>query len=204
MPESEDERVSEAAQLIAGLVSDPALFSVDAATDLRRLIGHTLAEPPMAARRWDSLSVLVTLIYERAGLLPTVRDYENERRRREASAPAASTLVKRYGTWMGALSAATRLIRLDGSKPAWSERKARYRVAYRPGEIATAIARFYRAFGCWPTALEYGEWARISRRASRACGAPDPRFPGRATVIRRYGTFDRALEAAKAMYGEAK
>jgi hypothetical protein len=196
-------QASQAAQLIADLVRDSALFPEDAAKDLKRLLGNMLADPPLGSRRWDNLWLLVQVIIERDGLLPTVGDYESARTGEEGDAPVGSTLVKRYGHWMSALRAATRLISLDTSKPARAERH-RYRAAYRPAESAIAIARFYRTFNSWPTYPEYTDWARVSKQAARACGAPDPRLPAGSTIARHYGTFDRALQAAKTMYRGAQ
>jgi hypothetical protein len=196
---SNADEASEAGRLLASLVADRASFPDEAARDLKRLLGARLADPPMAAQRWDNLSLLVALIVAREGLLPTVADYESERTRRRADALAASTLVKRYGDWMAALRAATRVIRIDSSMPARVER-ARYRRPYRPGESAVALARFRRTFNTWPSHSEYTDWARISKSAARACGAPDPHLPSGSTVIRHFGSFDRALAAAKAFY----
>jgi hypothetical protein len=197
------EEASEVAAVIARLVLDHDAFPEPAAEDLKRLLGHELAVPPREARRWDNLALLVTLGVERQGLLPTAGDYENARTSRETDAPAASTLIKRYGHWLATLKAAVRLISPRPHQPALSERRP-YHPPYRPNESAVAVARFHRTFGTWPTHVEYGEWSLISRRAARACGAPDPRLPAGDTVARHYGTFDRALAAARSLYGEAR
>jgi hypothetical protein len=202
MPGETPTNASEVAQWVATLIRDPEIVPRHAVADLRRLLGHGLAEPPAAARRWDSLWLLVALIAKREGLLPTTTEYEKARREHEAEAPAASSLVKRYGHWLAALKAAGRLMQLRPAGPAWSERQ-RYRRPYRPREGLVAIACFYHTFDVWPSREEYNEWSGISRRAARSCGAPDPRLPSATAVVRLYGTFDRALEAAKAMYGDA-
>lgn len=191
---------SDVAQWVAAMIRDPEIVPRDAVVDLRRLLGHGLADPPAAARRWDSLWLLVALIAKREGLLPTTREYEDARREHEAEAPTASALVKRYGHWLAASKAAGRLMQLQPSGPAWSERR-RYRRPYRPREVTLAIARFYHSFGVWPSREEYNEWSGISRRTARSCGAPDPRLPSATVVTRLYGTYDRALQAAKELYG---
>jgi hypothetical protein len=145
----------------------------------------------------------VTLVVEREGLLPTAGDYEAARTSRETDAPAASTLVKRYGSWLPALKAAAGLISVQRHQRALSERQ-RYHAGFRPSESAVAVARFHRTFGTWPTQVEYTEWSLISRRAARACGAPDPRLPAGRTVARHFGTFDRALAAAKSLYRDSR
>jgi hypothetical protein len=203
MARPDQEQASEVAQAIAGLVQNRTAFPKRAAEDLKRLLGHELAVPPPEARRWDNLALLVTLVVEREGLLPTAGDYENARTSSETDAPAASTLIKRYGSWLAALKAAVRLISPRPHQPVPAE-KRRYHPRYRPSDSAAAIARFHRTFGVWPTHAEYTEWSLISRRAARASGAPDPRLPAGATVARQFGTFDRALAAATSLYGESR
>jgi hypothetical protein len=201
MTRSDGEEASELAAAIAKMVQNHEAFPERAAEDLKRLLGHELAVPRREARRWDNLALLVTLTVEREGLLPTVGDYEAARISRECDAPAASTLVKRYGHWLAALDAAARLISPRRHKPALTERRQPH-PKYRPTDSAAALARYFRIFRVWPTQVEYAEWSLISRRAARGCGAPDPRLPAGATVARHYGTFDRALAAAKSLYGE--
>ena len=58
-------------------------------------------------------------------------------------------------------------------------------------------------FGAWPSRVEYLEWARVRREAARSCGAPDPRLASEGTIMRHFGTFDRALQAAQALYRDA-
>jgi hypothetical protein len=100
---SDAEGASEVAAAIARMVQNRDVFPERAAEDLKRLLGHELAAPRREARRWDNLALLVTLIVEREGLLPTVGDYETARITRGSDAPAASTLVKRYGHWLAGL-----------------------------------------------------------------------------------------------------
>jgi hypothetical protein len=199
MARSDHEKASEVAAMIARLVQDRAAFPDHAAEDLKRLLGHNLAAPPREARRWDNLALLAKVIVEREGLLPTASDYENARTSREADAPAASTLVKRYGHWLAALRAAANLISVEHHGQAPAE-KRRHHPRYRPNDSAAALARCFRIFSTWPTQVEYTEWSLIRRRAARACGAPDPRLPAGDTVARHYGSFDRALAAAKSLY----
>jgi hypothetical protein len=200
---SDADGASDVAATIARMIANRDAFPERAAEDLKRLLGHELAVPRREATRWDNLALLVTLIVEREGLLPTAGEYEAARISRGSDAPAASTLVKRYGHWLAALDAAARLISPRRYKPALTERR-RHHPRYRPTDSASALARYFRIFRLWPTQVEYAEWSLISRRAARGCGAPDPRLPSGATVARHYGTFDRALAAAKSLYGEAQ
>jgi hypothetical protein len=186
MTQSDADGASEVAATIAGMIGNRDAFPERAAEDLKRLLGHELAVPPREARRWDNLALLVTLIVEREGLLPTAGDYEAARVSRRSEAPSASTLVKRYGHWLAALDAAARLISPRRYKPAVTERR-RHHPKYRPTDSAAALARYFRIFSTWPTQVEYTEWSLISRRAARGCGTPDPRLPAGATVARKQG-----------------
>jgi hypothetical protein len=200
MSSRETPQATEAATLIAALVGDRAVFSDAAAAILRRLVGHTLAAPPRAALRWDSLSLLAALIAEFDGRLPTVAEYDSARASRSLDVASSGALIARYGAWLRALTVASKLVRREGlyRGPEHTAPKPRYRAI----ESAAAVAQFQRAFGTWPAYEEYREWARLSRDAARACGAPHPRLPDGPTVMRHYGTFDRAVAAAKQTYGD--
>jgi hypothetical protein len=186
--------------VIAALVSDRAVFPDAAAVILRRLVGHTLAAPPREALRWDSLSLVATLTAEFDGRLPTVAEYDRALANRGLNVPSSTALIARYGHWLRALTVASKLVQREGlyRGPEHTAPNPRY----RPIECAAAVAQFHRALGTWPTHEEYRQWARLSRDAARACGAPHPRLPDAPTVTRHYGTFDRAVEAAKQTYAD--
>jgi hypothetical protein len=191
---------SEAALVIAQLVSDRHVFPDQAAQDLARLLGHTIAEPDPASRRWDLLGALVAVMRQLEGALPTAREYDAIRRKLTEDAPAASSLTERYGSWLVALDQASRLMTLGLRNPVRLHRHSYHR-PYTPNECLAALAQFRKRFGDWPRATEYMQWSRSSRRVARECGARDPLTPELAALIRRFGTFDRALEAARAVYG---
>ena len=188
---------------LVDLVSDRQAFPDQAAQDLMRLLGPTLAEPQLGSRRWDALGALVTLIHRDAGQLPTVREYEQHRARECPEAPAASTLTERYGTWLSALTSASHLMGLSRETPVWLHKSPSH-APYTPAQCLAALAWFQKRFGDWPRPTEYREWSRSTRRAARECGATDPDLPELKVLLTRFGTFDRALQASKAIYGDLR
>lgn len=190
---------SEAAQLLAALVEDPAAVPAGSAAELHRLLSSSLARPAPAARRFDRLALLAGLIAERDGLLPTTREYDTARNERSGDAPAASTLIAAYGHWQRALRAAARALGPRAHTPPRPHPDGAR--GYTARECAAAIARFQRRFATWPSQWEYEQWARWSREAARRCAAPDPRLPATPAIRLRFGTFDRALAAAQVTYG---
>ena len=188
---------------LAALVADRRAFPDKAAHELMRLLGHTLAEPDIGARRWDVLRPLVIMIEQNAGQLPTVREYERLRAQQDRDAPAASSLSERYGTWLAALVAASRLPGLSRHSPVWPHKLPRHS-PYTPAQCLAALAQFRKRFGAWPGPTEYREWSRSARRAARECGGSDPDLPDLKVILKRFGTFDRALEAASSVYGDSR
>jgi hypothetical protein len=191
---------SDAASAFIELVADRPVFPDEAARDLMRLLGSTLVERDYASRRWDVLGPLVVLIVQRDGSLPTVREYENHRATRSPSAPSASALTKRYGTWLSALNAASQFMTLSRRSPVQPYKTPRH-APYTPAECLGALAYFHKRFGEWPRPSEYREWSRSTRRAARETGAKDPCLPDLKVILKRFGTFDRALSAAESIYG---
>jgi hypothetical protein len=194
---------SDTALTFVELVSDRRAFPDAAARDLLRLLGPTLAEPDLAARRWDVLGALMTMIHKANGKLPTVREYETIRAQEWPQAPAASTLTERYGTWLSALTSASRLMSLSRATPVRLHKNP-YHPPYTPSECLAALAQFRKRFGDWPRPTEYREWSRSARRAARERGATDPDLPELKVLLTRFGTFDRALQASKAIYGDLR
>lgn len=195
--------MSELGAAFVELVSDRRAFPDEAARDLLRILGHALAAPHPAAERWDVLSPLVVAIRQTGGRFPTVREYEALRDREWPDAPAASTLTERYGSWLAALTSASHLLSLSRENPVWPYKPPRHR-PYTPAECLAALAKFRKQFGAWPQLTEYRAWSRSARRAAHVCGANDPCLPDVKVVLRRFGTFDRALQAAKDTYRELK
>ncbi len=190
---------TEVAQVLSELVADPDAVPPAVAVDLHQLLSASLAARPAAATRFDRLGLLVELIVAGDGLVPTTAEYERARRERSSDGPAASTLISAYGHWLRVINAASRVL---ATRPV-KQLRATHRTnkpAYTPRECAAAIARFHRRFGAWPSEWEYEQWAQLSRDDARRCGAPDPRLPGGPAIRRCFGTFDRALRAARSTY----
>lgn len=196
-------QAGETGQLIAALCRDTRAVPAVAAADLRRLLAGTLADIPMAARRWDRLALLIELIDRRGGIIPSAADYDQARRQHHEHAPSASALSAAYGHWLAAARAAAAMMRHEhkhaGGAPA-GRSAARPPGAWLPVQIAAAIGRFHQTFSEWPTRSEYDEWRSAAVHAAQAVGVPDPELPTSAAVIRCYGTWDRALDAARRLY----
>ena len=191
---------SDAALLLADLVEDPKAFPDEAVDALQTLLGDRLVRLDPGAHRWDLLHALVTLIRESNGTAPTAAQYEAARQERFPEAPAASTLAERFGTWLKAIDAASRLPRLSNTNPVWTQEQPA-RTPYTPVEIAAALAQFRATWGDWPRPSEYRLWACATRRAKNRCGAPDPRLPAIAVIYKRFGrSFNTAVAYARSIY----
>ena len=189
---------TEAALLLADLVSDREAFPAEAVEDLRRMLERKLTMLPAGSLRFDRLQLLLELMLE-DGTVPPMDLYERERAARNSPAPAASTLIGAYGTWLAATRAAARFLDRGGrAHVAHTHRHVdtRQRV-YHPREIIAGITFFHERFGTWPTISEYIEWSRIQRVLARNHGAPDPRLASHGVIDKHFGTFSRAVQAAR-------
>jgi len=195
---------SEVAFVLAELVSDRTAFPDDAASDLRRVLGHRIATPTPAVLRYDRLQLLLSMLLD-DGVVPTVDEYTARRIACRSDAPASSTLINAYGHWLGACRAAWRFVDRTGhpSVP-HTLRYAGPHEAYTLREILDAIIRFRTRFGDWPTQWEFIEWGQIERRAAGRTGAPGPRIPAAGSLARAFGTFPRALAAAQRSEGDIR
>lgn len=196
-------QAGETGQVLAALCRDARAIPDPVADELRRLLSGTLVEIPAPARRWDRLALLVELIEAHGGIIPSAAAYEDARRDRPGSAPSASALSAAYGHWLAAVRAATVMMRREhkpaGGAPA-GRSAARPPGAWLPIQVAAAVGRFHQTFAEWPTRNEYDEWRSTAIHAAQAVGAPDPELPTPATVIRCYGTWNRALDAARRLH----
>jgi hypothetical protein len=169
---------SEVAQALAGLV---LALPEQTVTDLHGLLAHTVAAPSPAQIRESRVGLLLTLVADSPGEVPTVERYETERKRREGSGenwPAHSTLIRAYGHWLAAVRAAMRLQRDGGrARVPRSHHHARLRTGYTREQVMGALRTCADALGSWPTEWEYEEWARLRREAARLAGLPEPTLP---------------------------
>lgn len=186
------------AEVVAG-----AGFPKQAALDLERLLGHSLAAPNVGELRYARIGLLVDLINDGSGEYPTEEQYEELRAKRAAAGedwPSAAQLRAAYGRWVKAVFAAARFW-FDGGKarvPRYYKQGPKER-GYEPQEILKAINHCHRTEGRekeWPEEWEFEEWVRVSRRLAQRAGKPT-RFPGMVQVRKAFGTYDTALEAAK-------
>lgn len=196
-------QAGETGQVLAALCRDARAIPDPVADELRRLLSGTLVELAAPARRWDRLALLMELIEARGGIVPSAAAYEEARREGQEHAPSASGLSAAYGHWLAAVRAATVMLRRSTSRSggAASGRSApRPPHAWPPVHVAAAVGRFYQSFSEWPTPGEYDEWRSVSVHAAQLVGAPDPELPTRGAVVRCYGTWDRAIDAARRLY----
>jgi hypothetical protein len=202
-------QASEVAQAWAQLVVDTKAFPTEAAKELMRLLGHSLAAKSAGERRQARLGLLIELVSTGSrGEYVTTTAYGQARRARMIAGdiaagedwPDASNLIRAYGHWLAAIKAASAFW-FDGgaARVADSYRHGtRYR-RYEPQEITSALLRYRQEHGQWPTECDWDDYSRIRRQLSRRAGK-EPRVPNREAIARAYGTFDAALSAARSRF----
>jgi hypothetical protein len=192
-------RASELAQALAALV--PAI-SEKAAQDLKRLLGRTLTMPSPSELREARLGLLIDLVVELQGEVPSIELYNLSRAaslaERDENWPAHTTLIRAYGsTWLAAVKAAMR-VAFEGSNHRVSKdnHSRQFKPAYERPEYIDAVRKCAEAIGATPTLLEYTDWTILMRRGARAAGKPEPRLPGREAVLQLWGSWLRLIRAA--------
>ena len=194
----EPANASEAAQMLAALV--PALPASTVET-LLRLLAHSIAAPSAAERRELRLGLLLDLIADNQGVVPSVVEYREAREQRmkqDEEWPTDSTLIRGYGHWIAVVKAATR-VSFEGprARVPSSYRHSRRHSPYTRQEVIAALDECRRWTGEWPTQWIYEEWAKLRRGAARRAGLPEPRLPILKTIRKTVGSFSHALNAAK-------
>lgn len=194
-----DTGASEVAQAIASFV--PALTD-KAAEDLKRLLARTLTLPSPAELREARLGLLIDLVTELSGEVPSIELYNQSRAERLSENgqrwPAHTTLIRAYGShWLAAVKAAMR-VAFEGSNHHVSHdnHHHQFKASYERDECIDAVRQCAEAIGCMPTLSEYNDWAILMRRGARAAGQPEPRLPSRETVIKVWGSWERLARAA--------
>lgn len=200
-------QASEVAQAWAQLVVDTKAFPTDAAEELVRLLGHSLAAKSAGERRQARLGLLIELISTGSrGEYVTTTAYDQARRARLAAGedwPDSSNLIRAYGHWLATIKAASAFW-FDGGAarvPDSYRHGNRYR-RYQPQEITAALIRYRQEHGQWPTECDWDDYSGIRRRLARRAGK-EARVPNREAIRRAYGDFDRALAAAQAQIQRA-
>jgi hypothetical protein len=178
-------------------------LDVNAREQLRQLLGHDLAVPSVGERREAVLGLLIELVSDGSGVVPTVAEYAAARSREAAVGrdwPSPSMLSAHFGDWLGAVRSATLLVvrgpasRVPASRGAWFDRPAEY----SRDEVCRAIAQCADSSGEWPSDVLFTEWRRTVRLVALAAGCTDEvRVPGRKAMMRHFGTYSNALDAAK-------
>lgn len=145
--------ISEVAHALAGIVSS---LPDEAVEDLRRMLGHELADQPMPERRHLRLGLLMKLALSGTGEFIHVEDYEaarNARARQGEDWPASSTLSDAYGTWTKAVAAAM-AVAFAGANMQRPSINNNHRHGNKPRftmrEVLETITRAHTALGDWP------------------------------------------------------
>lgn len=193
-------------ELAEGLAMVARSLSPDAAADVERLLAHAVGLPKPAVLREARLGLLIEMVSDGSGLVPSVRDYlaaREQRRQRGEQWPAPSSLIAAYGSFLTAVKAAMKLATLGTpARVAPSHHHSREpSKAFTRTEAAAALRAFHDKHGYWPRSQEWGDWSALSRRLARQHGRPDPRLPNLTALRRLFGTFERAIVVARRASG---
>jgi hypothetical protein len=196
--EGRSEQASELAWGLAALIPD---LSEQAAVDLKRLLGRSLTLPAPAELREARLGLLIDLVLERSGEVPSVEDYNQARAERAddgESWPSHMSLIRAYGShWLAAVRAAMKVAFTDNHARISSDDHHRsFKKRYSRNECLEAVRQCAAALSTTPTLMEYTDWTILRRRSARAAGQAEPRLPSRETVIQRWGSWQRLIQAA--------
>ena len=201
---SRSESATEVAWVLAQLV--PGL-SEATASDLRRLLSHSLTCPTAAERREARLGLLIDIVADGSGGIPGVAEYEAaraERQQQSQSWPSSSTLIQAYGGhWLAAVRSAMR-IAFDGTggkAPSSGHHLRKHPTPFRREEVAEALAQCWRAIGlnpngAGPSQAEYLDWVDLTKRAARQ-SRKAVRLPTQTVVSRLWPNWERLVEKAR-------
>ncbi|HEX3803216.1 MAG TPA: hypothetical protein VHV75_10280 [Solirubrobacteraceae bacterium] len=193
----EPPRVSETAIVIAELIPH---MSPETVEDLGRLIQRRLTMLDTRAERYARLGLLIDIVSERTGEVPSVARYRELRAVREPAGerwPSDTALSTAYGGWVNAVRVAMELVWNGASvKTPRSTHHQKISAPYSGEEAVAAFLVCCEALGCWPTEYEYEDWRVLSRELARRAGMPEPRYPATKTWKRLYGGKWHHFEAA--------
>jgi hypothetical protein len=169
--------------------------------ELRTLIAQSLAIPLPSELRDQPLGLLIQMVACTPARIPLAEEYETERAQRAVDGeewPSRIELNEAYGSWLGAVSAATKP---DGHRrhALSPSREARPAADLRctRRDALLAIARCKSEIGSWPTQSDYLRWRHIVRHASGLHGVNEPRLPDARQLRRLYGSWPRARAEAQ-------
>lgn len=172
----------------------------EAQDDLIALLSHRLTYITPGRARELRLGLLIEMVANSQGSIPTADSYEKLRRERTVEGetwPTASTLSRGYNGWDRAVRAAMRTSAVRGTGVSTGNKHVGWKTAFTRTEVIDAFVRFRREVGCWPTIVEYQTWSRDLRRLARKGGRRDPRVPSQPQIERTCGSFQRAIALAK-------
>jgi hypothetical protein len=197
------EVASDVGRALAELVES---LTPDAAGELARFVGDSLASPPSGLLREARLGLLIRLLRARDAELVDTELYEAERERwrlRGVEWPAASTVSRAFGDWLRAQMAAAHLAFLGtGARQPRSHHHTGPRPKYTPSEVLAVMIELRRVYGVWLTSGEYKMVVELRRRAALQLGKPEPRLPSMTPINRLFGGYPAVIAAARAEAGE--
>jgi hypothetical protein len=169
--------------------------------ELRTLIAQSLAIPLPSELRDQPLGLLIQMVACTPARIPLAEEYETERAQRAVDGeewPSRIELNEAHGSWLGAVSAATKP---DGHRRHVQSLSREARTAagppYTRRDALLAIARCKSEIGAWPTQSDYLRWRHIVRHASRLHGLDEPRLPDAKQLRRLYANWSCARAAAR-------
>ncbi|MGI8801037.1 MAG: hypothetical protein ACR2KV_02530 [Solirubrobacteraceae bacterium] len=165
------------------------------------MLANSIAAPTPAELREARLGLLLELV-DSVGIERASADtYDALRAARSASGvswPSRSQLSRAYGGWIRALEAATKLIHQAGpGSPGDSRRSSARRYSSR-ADLLVSVEQCRLVIGTWPSRSTYTRWASLAVRTARRHGRTDPAIPSARAIIKRFGTWTRAVELAAA------
>lgn len=173
----------------------------DTLRELHALIAQSLAIPLPSDLRDQRLGLLIQMVTYTLARIPLGEEYETERAQRAVDGeewPSRIQLSEAYGSWLGAVAAATEPDR-PRRQLRFSSREARTAAGppYTRRDALLAIARCKSEIGAWPTQSDYLRWRHIVRHASRLHGLDEPRLPDAKQLRRLYANWSCARATAQ-------
>lgn len=183
-------------ELAQGICVFASALPEETRSTLAELLARDLAENEIRSPKCSSrLGLLAEVLGSKGGELPSVREYDEFRRRSISNWPSGSQITREYGSWVRAVRSAASL-----HGPITRRRPNRYPShPYTRDEILTSIEMFYSEVGYWPVVrAEYSAWATLSRSVQMRWGKPRPRIANLNVIQKRFDSLGCAVDAAKA------
>jgi hypothetical protein len=185
-----NDRPCSAAHVIADLI--PVLDD-KTCRQLRAMLADDLATHDALSPVTHSLIGLTTVIAARQRV-PSVIEYARAQAEHPAW-PHSNALIRRYGTWLHAVSAATHFM---SDKPKKARPPRATQTSPNRNDCVNAILRCQLAIGDWPGSSEYARWRNIEADLRRRTGDHANIPPDFNAIHRHFGTWAAALRLARA------